>query len=91
MVFYIYIIYSASADKYYIGHSNDPARRLEEHNNVIKNSFTFRHRPWIFKASFIVSESRGEARKIENYLKRLKSRTYIKKLIEDPDIFNTTI
>jgi predicted GIY-YIG superfamily endonuclease len=30
-MFYIYIIYSESADKYYIGHTNEPVRRLSEH------------------------------------------------------------
>ncbi len=27
-MFYIYILYSDSADRYYIGHTNDPDRRL---------------------------------------------------------------
>ena len=80
-MFYIYIIYSESADKYYIGHTNEPNRRLEEHNNVIKNSYTFRYRPWMLKACFEVSESRGETRKVENYLKKMKSRKLIEKII----------
>ena len=66
-MFFIYIIYSESADKYYIGHTDDPATRLEQHNTVIKNSYTFKFRPWIMKACFEISESRGEARKVENY------------------------
>ena len=69
-MFYIYILYSESADIYYIGHTDDPERRLEEHNTVIKNSFTLKFRPWILKAYFEVSESRGEARKVEHYLKK---------------------
>jgi hypothetical protein len=31
-MFYVYILYSESADRYYIGHTNDPERRLVEHN-----------------------------------------------------------
>ena len=90
-MFYLYILYSESADKYYIGHTSDPARRLEEHNNVIKNSYTFRYRPWILKSCFPVSESRRDARIIENYLKKLKSRIIIKKLINNPEEFEVLI
>ena len=86
-MFYIYIIYSESADKYYVGHTNDPDRRLEEHNTVIKNNYTFKYRPWIRKACFVVSESRGDARKIENYIKRMKSRKLLERLIENPKEF----
>jgi putative endonuclease len=83
-MFYIYIIYSESADRYYIGHTDDPARRLEQHNTVIKNSYTFKFRPWIMKACFGISESRGEARKVEIYLKR----KLIENLILYPEEFD---
>ena len=81
-MFYIYIIYSNSADKYYIGHSNDPDRRLEEHNTKPFNTYTSKHRPWIMKATFPVSEDRGQTMKIERYLKKLKSRKIIEQIIE---------
>ena len=87
-MFYIYILYSPGADKYYIGQTDDIVRRLEEHNNAEKNSFTSKYRPWILKASFVVSESRGEARKVEFYLKKMKSRVLIEKLISDPEEFD---
>ena len=90
-MFYIYIIYSESADRYYIGHTDDPARRLEQHNTVIKNSYTFKFRPWIMKACFEISESRGEARKVENYLKRMKSRKLIENLIHNPKEFDKIV
>jgi putative endonuclease len=86
-MFFVYILYSQSADRYYIGHTDDPLRRVEEHNNVIKNSYTSKFRPWILKASFPVSHSRGEAKKIEIYLKKMKSRIIIEKLIKNPDEF----
>jgi len=86
-MFYVYILYSHSADRYYIGHTDDLRRRVEEHNTVIKNSFTFKFRPWVLKASFPVSDSRGEARKAEFCLKKMKSRIIIEKLIMNPDEF----
>ena len=91
VIFYIYIIYSESADRYYIGHTNDPDRRLDEHNNVIKNSYTFKYRPWILKACFELSESRGEAKKVETYLKRMKSRKLIENIIKNPKEFDKIV
>jgi putative endonuclease len=90
-MFYIYILYSDSADKYYIGHTNDIIRRLEEHNCAEKNSFTSRYRPWILKASFPVSESRREARIVENYIKNMKSRKIVERLIEHPEEFEVIL
>ena len=84
-MFYIYILYSESADKYYIGHTSEPSRRLEEHNNAIKNSYTSKYRPWVMKGCFQVSESRSEARMIENYLKKMKSKLFIEELINTPE------
>jgi len=90
-MFYLYILYSQNADKYYIGHTDNVQRRLEEHNTADKNSFTSRYRPWMLKQSFNVSDSRGEARRVENYLKRLKSRKTIEHLIEFPDEFDNVL
>ena len=50
----------------------------------MKNSYSSKYRPWIMKKAYVVSESRGEARKVESYIKkRLKSRKEIEKLITD--------
>jgi putative endonuclease len=87
-MFYIYILYSQRADRYYIGHTDEPARRVEEHNTIIKNSYTSKFRPWIRKVYFPVSNSRGEARKTEFYLKKMKSRVLIEKLILNPNEFS---
>jgi putative endonuclease len=43
-MFYLYILYSESADKYYVGHTDEPNRRLEQHNTAIKNSYTAKFR-----------------------------------------------
>ena len=43
------------------------------------------------KGCFKVSETRGEARKVENYLKRMKSRKLIEKLIQQPEEFEIIV
>ena len=91
-MFYVYILFSEVADRYYVGQSDDPERRLEEHNNAIKNSYTSKYRPWIMKKKYAVSESRGEARRLESYIKkRLKSRREIEKLITDDSVFDKLV
>ncbi|WP_082911433.1 GIY-YIG nuclease family protein [Pedobacter psychrophilus] len=46
-MFYLYILYSISSNKYYLGYSEDPERRLLEHNNSERVTYTSKHRPWI--------------------------------------------
>ena len=84
-MYYIYIIYSTSVDKYYIGHSDNPDRRLVEHNTKPVNTYTSKHRPWVLKASFPISKDRGQAISVERYLKKLKSRKITEQLIENQD------
>ena len=80
-MFYIYILYSESSDRFYVGHSNDPERRLFEHNNIQKKTYSSKYRPWALAFNFPVSESRHEAIIVEKYLKGRKSRILIRKLI----------
>ncbi|RYE30299.1 MAG: GIY-YIG nuclease family protein, partial [Sphingobacteriales bacterium] len=42
-MFYIYILYSPSADKFYVGYSTDPIRRLVEHNSTPHDTYTSKH------------------------------------------------
>jgi putative endonuclease len=84
-MYFIYIIYSEKSDKYYIGHSENPERRLIEHNTDPRTTYTSKHRPWILKASVPVTNYKGDAVKIERKLKRLKSRKLIEKIIENPN------
>ena len=84
-MYYIYIIYSEGSNKFYVGHTDNLKRRIEEHNSDKKNSYTKKHRPWKLATSFPVGNSRGEALKIERYIKKQKSRKFILELIENKD------
>ncbi len=86
-MFFVYILYSSSADKYYVGYSDAPARRLFEHNHNYRNTFTKKNGPWVLKAKFLVNDSRGDAMKMERYIKKQKSRNLIEQMIVDPQIF----
>ena len=85
-MFYIYILYSRSADKFYIGQTPDVQKRLHEHNNPVeKSKYTAKYIPWELILYFPVSNERGDAMKIEKFIKAQKSRKFILKLIENKD------
>jgi putative endonuclease len=82
-MFYIYIIYSIDSDIFYVGHSSDPWRRLEQHNTNDKSKFTGKYSSWELKAVFKVSEIKGPAEKLEKYIKKQKSKQLLLKLIDE--------
>ncbi|MFK7921916.1 MAG: GIY-YIG nuclease family protein [Bacteroidia bacterium] len=86
MRFYIYILYSTSSDRYYVGQSHDPHARLKDHNTGDRpnqqSKYTFKHRPWELKASFCLGEERSLTIQVERYIKRQKSRKFIEQLID---------
>ncbi|MCH7398315.1 GIY-YIG nuclease family protein [Belliella sp. DSM 107340] len=82
MDFYLYILYSSIFDKFYIGYSADPWRRLEQHNSGRVHKFTSSYRPWELAAVFKIGSDRCMAMKIEKFIKKQKSKILLKKLID---------
>ena len=87
-MYYIYIIYSSSSDIYYTGYSDNPIRRLQEHNTKPYNTFTSKHRPWVLKTYFECSMIENEVIKIERFIKKQKSRSLLEQLC-DPEFIPT--
>jgi putative endonuclease len=78
-MYYIYILYSTSSDRYYVGYSSDLSTRLAKHNAGATRS-TKPYRPWemVYSESF---ETKSEALRREKQIKNYKSRNYIEGLI----------
>jgi putative endonuclease len=76
---YTYILFSSKLNKYYIGACIDMDRRLYEHNTG-HSKFTSQGVPWRleYKEQY---DTLTEAKKREAYIKRMKSRKYIERLI----------
>ena len=81
MKYFTYIIYSPSLDKYYIEYTHDPTLRIYRHNDGWSKS-TNSGIPWIL-LYYEEFDTKSEAIKRENYIKKMKSREYIEKLIRD--------
>jgi len=77
----VYILFSQSRDRYYIGSCTDVEQRLIRHNAGATLS-TKSGRPWKV-VYFETHSTKTEALKRENYLKRLKSRVYLETLIQN--------
>jgi putative endonuclease len=78
-MYYTYIIYSESSDKYYIGHTHDLLLRLQRHNEGWTRS-TKSGIPWqlVYNEEF---ETKSQAMKREYEIKHKKSRKFIEDLI----------
>lgn len=77
--------------RYYIGTTDNTIKRLEEHNsNKYANSYTSKGIPWKLKLSF-ACESSTKAYQLENFIKRMKSKVFIEKVIENPKILEEII
>ena len=67
--FYVYILYSSSHDRYYVGQTNDVADRLHRHNRGYERS-TSPYVPWVLVLS-IGKSTRSEAMILERKIKNL--------------------
>jgi putative endonuclease len=74
-MFYCYIIYSKSADKFYVGYTADLTGRLKKHN-AMHRGFTGKFNDWefVFIEKF---ESKIQAALRERQIKSWKSRRLI--------------
>ena len=83
MNFSVYIIYSATLDKYYTGSCKDFGKRLLQHNSG-RNKSTKGGKPWVLKYEEKYGTNQ-EARIRESDIKKMKSRKYIEQLISSAD------
>jgi putative endonuclease len=79
---YLYILQSLSNGRYYVGSTSHLKHRLLEHNTPDKNPsrWTRSRGPWklVYSKQF---PSATEALRAEEFIKQMKSRSYIEKLL----------
>ncbi len=69
MPFYVYILYSESHDRFYIGQTEDAEQRIDRHNKGYEKA-TSPYIPWVMKC-VIEKPLRSEAMLLERKLKNL--------------------
>ncbi|TCN60776.1 GIY-YIG nuclease family protein [Flavobacterium circumlabens] len=83
---YLYILYSDSSQKFYIGETNNIENRISKHiNHYYSNSFTKIANDWKIVLTFECID-KEEAVYLEKFIKRMKSKIFNNKVINDPSI-----
>jgi len=83
---FLYIIYSKQSNRFYIGETQNVQKRVLMHNqHAFKNAFTTSAKDWQLELSF-ECESKEEAFCLERFIKRMKSRVFIEKIIRNPSV-----
>lgn len=78
MDFHVYVLFSPTYNKIYIGFTSDLDARLASHNHLSKKGWTVKFRPWtlIHTESF---NTKAEAMKREKEFKSAKGGEFIRK------------
>ena len=88
MPHFLYIIHSKLTNTYYTGETHNIEDRLSKHNNhSYQCSFTKISTDWEIMLVFECTE-RNEALYLESFIKRMKSKVFIEKIILNPEILN---
>jgi putative endonuclease len=84
--YWVYILYSISLDRFYIGYTSDLASRLAQHTiHIFKGSFTDKANDWEVFFS-VECENERQAIAIEKHIKKNKSRKYLENIKVYPEI-----
>ena len=87
----VYVLYSNTLNRYYIGSCKDLTYRIDQHiNKDFTNAFTAKVQDWTLY--FYIDELEyKQARMIEQHIKKMKSSTYVKNLKQYPKIIKKLI
>lgn len=76
---FLYIVYSKSTAKYYVGETHDVHERISKHNqHLYSNSFSKIANDWDL-VLFFECINRDDALYLERFIKRMKSKVFIEK------------
>ena len=79
-------MFSSSTNKYYVGETHNVHERILKHNNhVYSNSYSKIAEDWKLVLSF-ECDHKNDALFLEKFIKKMKSKIFIKKVISNPEI-----
>lgn len=86
MPHFLYILHSKLTNAYYTGETHNVEKRILKHNNhSYQNSFTKTTDDWELIMVFECID-RSESLYLESFIKRMKSKVFIEKIIANPEI-----
>jgi putative endonuclease len=86
MAHFVYILFSKTTNKFYIGETPNLIERLEIHNDYQRNTNSTKSGiPWEIYYAIQVAD-RIIARKIEVHIKKMKRKLYIENLKKYPEV-----
>ena len=79
-MFFVYVLYSTSANKFYVGYTSNLESRLLSHNELGTKDWTKRYRPWelVYTESY---QTKYSALKREKELKTGVGWEFIQKML----------
>ena len=81
-MFRVYVLYSESFNKIYIGYTSNIEQRIKSHNELATKGWTIKFRPWkIVLTEFF--ESKNDAMKREKQLKTAARRDWIWQFLKE--------
>ncbi|MBC8770644.1 GIY-YIG nuclease family protein [Arenibacter sp. BSSL-BM3] len=75
MDYVVYILFSETADRYYVGQTNNVEKRLVTHN-IGGKKYTSKGRPWILIKTYLCTD-RTEAVQLEREIKKRGIKRYL--------------
>ena len=86
MAHFVYILYSESVDRFYIGETCNIEQRILQHKTgFYKSAFSKKASDWILFWS-VECDSRNQALKIEKHIKKMRNRTFYQNLVKYPEM-----
>jgi putative endonuclease len=88
MSHFLYILYSKTSSKYYVGETHDIQERILKHNqHEYTNAFSKIAIDWTLVLAFGCND-RSQALFLERFIKKMKSKIFIEKIIQNPEILS---
>jgi putative endonuclease len=88
MPHFLYIVYSITSTKYYVGETHNIQERIQKHNeHEYANSFSKIANDWELVLTFECND-RNSALYLERFIKKMKSKIFIEKIIQNPEILS---